>query len=69
MDKKWRIWSIEHGAWWGPAWRGYVLNKTKAGLYSYEEALKIVRGANKHRREDQVPNEAMILADDVSDDG
>lgn len=61
----WRIWSIEHNAWWAPHHLGYVQDKKEAGLYTYTEALEIVRGANQYRSDDQKPNEAMIKAEDV----
>lgn len=61
----WRVWSIEHNAWWAPHHLGYVQDKKEAGLYTYTEALEIVRGANQYRSDDQKPNEAMIKAEDV----
>ena len=57
---EWIIWSIEHGGYWAPNHRGYVKLKSEAGRYSYREALKIVRGANAHRGDNQAPYEAMI---------
>lgn len=57
-DPHWRIWSMEHDAWWGPSFRGYTQEIKLAGKYSYAEAVKIVRGANEHSGEH--PNEAMI---------
>lgn len=57
-DEKWVIWSIEHGAWWGPNHRGYVYVYDQAGEYTYDEALKIVQGANRVITND--PHEAMI---------
>ena len=63
MDKntKWRIWSIEHNAWWKPKWNGYTKEKSDAGIYEYEEALQIVREANEFTAD--TPKEAMILVD------
>jgi hypothetical protein len=40
------IWSIEHGAWWGPNRRGYTQDVRTAGRYSYEVAVDIVEDAN-----------------------
>lgn len=57
-DDMFLIWSLEHEAWWGPNHRGYFKEREKAGLYSFEEALKIVKGANIGLHD--VPNEAMI---------
>ena len=57
--------SMVHGAWWRENHCGYTDNRMDAGIYSYEEACKIVHGANKHQRRDDlsVPNEAMIRVD------
>lgn len=60
MNKKWLIWSIEHGAWWMPAHNGYTTSRDLAGRYGYEAALEIVEGANIGLND--VPNEAMIEA-------
>ena len=56
---KWLIWSIEHGAWWGPNQTGYYKLKDNAGRYSKEDAVEIVMTANKWAG-DKTPNEAMI---------
>lgn len=56
--KKWLIWSIEHKAWWKAGYRGYTELRWLAGSYSYDEALKIIDGANINKND--VPNEAMI---------
>lgn len=56
--KKWLIWSIEHNAWWASNSRGYTEIRENAGVYSYEDALKIVESANIN--ENDIPNEAMI---------
>lgn len=61
MEKTlWLIWSIEHDGWWAPGELGYVKRREDAGLYSYERALEIVDGANKHTGD--TPNEAMVFA-------
>lgn len=57
-DTEWLIWSIEHEAWWNPNHKGYTTHRTNAGVYSYEEALDIVKGANIGNH--NIPNEAMI---------
>lgn len=64
MKKLWRIWSIEHDGWWKPNSNGYTQYKGLAGNYSYEEALEIVKNANRHRRDDEAPNEAMVQCED-----
>ena len=67
---KWIIWSIEHGCWWRANSQGYCAEFSGAGVYSYEQALEIVTGANysltltkpkKHDRYLNTPHEAMIL--------
>jgi hypothetical protein len=40
------IWSIEHGAWWGPNRTGYTQDIAAAGRYSFEMAQDIVADAN-----------------------
>ena len=69
-NTKWLIWSIEHDAWWRPEKKGYTCVLKEAGVYSYEDACKIVEGANycltmpKRARYDKalnIPMEAMIL--------
>lgn len=60
--KEFLIWSEEHRGWWAPNERGYVNKREEAGRYSLDEALEIVRGAN--RMKNDVPNEAIVLADD-----
>lgn len=62
MKRNWIIWSIEHNAWWMPNHNGYVVERESAGRYSYEEALKIVKGANINKND--IPNEAMIHLED-----
>lgn len=57
--KEWYIWSIEHSAWWRASHNGYTEDFAEAGLYTYEEALKIVKGANMFGAKNE-PNEAMI---------
>lgn len=60
MNSYWHIWSIEHGMWWRKSHQGYTEIQDEAGVYTYEEALKIVKNANI--RMDDIPNEAMILS-------
>lgn len=62
VKDKWIIWSIEHTGYWGANRRGYTPYKSLAGIYTYEEALEIVEGANKYL--DSYPNEAMIKLND-----
>lgn len=72
-NTKWLIWSIEHDAWWAPNRKGYS-SLAYAGVYSYEDALAIVKGANycltldrtsdakkRNGRLLDTPQEAMIL--------
>lgn len=57
-ERVWIIWSIEHQAWWKPNHAGYVVTRTEAGTYTFDEARDIVKGANIG--EHNIPNEAMI---------
>lgn len=57
-EKHYKIWSIEHDAWWAPACCGYLKSRAEAGIYSEGEALDIVRNANIGLHD--VPNEAMV---------
>lgn len=57
-EDAWLIWSLEHEGWWAPDWNGYVEKRKDAGLYSFDEACKIIKGANIGDHD--VPNEAMI---------
>lgn len=43
--REYTIWSNQHHAWWGPDERGYTTLYEAAGLYTYEEAKKIVDNA------------------------
>lgn len=63
MERAYRIWSIEHGAWWKWSHMGYTKSKEEAGIYSESEALQIVRDANIMNRD--LPNEAMVEASDL----
>jgi len=58
MKNLWLIWSIEHNAWWCSNHNGYTKERSKAGAYTFKEALKIVAGANIGLHD--TPNEAMI---------
>ena len=58
MKRDFLIWSIEHNAWWKPLSRGYTEKREQAGRYTFQEACKIVKGANIMLKD--VPNEAMI---------
>lgn len=66
----WLIWSIEHSAWWCAKSKGYTIYFPDAGVYTYDEALKIVKGANycltlpRQKKYDKwlnTPQEAMVL--------
>lgn len=37
--KLYNVWSIEHGKWWGPNNCGYTEDKTKAGIYTYDNIM------------------------------
>lgn len=59
-ERSYLIYSYEHNAWWGPCSRGYVPEKTDAGLYSFVEAVRIVGAANRYLPAAAKPNEVMI---------
>lgn len=61
-DTWWFIWSIEHNGWWMPKSCGYARDKKHAGLYKYDEALRIVNNANMYQTSQAGPKEAMIKA-------
>lgn len=56
--KRWLVWSLKHGAWWGPNQAKYFTAKTLAGRYSFAEASDIVRRSNSHGQD--IPSSAMI---------
>lgn len=66
--RKWLVWSNEHRAYWGPGHSGYVEKRSEAGRYTYEEAVKIVYGANRYRKDEDFPFEAMILDEEPDND-
>jgi hypothetical protein len=41
MSEWYLVFSVEHGAWWGPLRSGYVRSLGDAGRYSLAEALDI----------------------------
>lgn len=47
---KYKIWSNQHSAWWGPNKSGYTTLYEAAGLYTKEEAEAIVRSATVQGR-------------------
>jgi hypothetical protein len=56
--RQYRIWSIEHTSWWRANSNGYSVNVEDAGIYSEEEALRIVGSANAFTVDE--PHEAMV---------
>lgn len=46
MNDSVRIWSFEHNSWWKPASLGYTPDENEAGIYTRQEAEKIVNNAN-----------------------
>lgn len=53
-----RIWSIEHDAWWRASWLGYTRELEEAGVYSEAETREVLARANAVRI-----NEAAIPLD------
>src|SRR5438093_9450187 len=46
-DRTFVIWSIEHNAWWRPAWCGYTESLDEAGRYAEREANEILERTNR----------------------
>jgi hypothetical protein len=61
-ERKYLIWSNEHGRWWAPHSCGYASIISNAGRYTKKEAAEICDGANKYIPDAEVPNEVMVLA-------
>lgn len=61
-DKKYLIWSNEHGAWWRPGWIGYTRTESQAGRYDKKEAMRICKDAAIATPQDAVKPEVMFLA-------
>ena len=55
----WIIWSIEHNRYWKAGEMGYTFDRKEAGVYTFDEALRIVTNANQFCAESD-PHEAMI---------
>lgn len=55
-----RIWSYEHGAWWGEGRWGYSTDPRQAGEYARDEAEKIVSDANRHLRTFEIRQEIIV---------
>lgn len=60
MEEKYLIWSFEHKGWWRENHSGYTTTQKLAGVYTYEEAIKICRGANYNLIKGEFPNETMV---------
>lgn len=55
------IWSNEHNAWWRPNSRGYAVDSTAAGIYSFNEARGICwKGRDGWTKSDVTPDEIMV---------
>jgi hypothetical protein len=65
-EKFYLIWSLEHKAWWGRAGNGYRKDRIEAGLYTFDEASKIVKDANIGLHD--IPSEAMVEFIEAQDD-
>lgn len=55
---KYRIWSIEHNAWWKPEGDGYTPYADEAGIYDEAGAFQIVQMANMPGL--NIPMEALV---------
>lgn len=54
------IWSFEHDAWWKPGRSGYTQDLYQAGLYTAEDAARIVEDANRFIEPGEKPNEEFM---------
>lgn len=61
------IWSNEHRAWWRPAGMGYAAQLEKAGIYTREQALKIVADSSAGWRLGGNPTEFAIPIRDAEE--
>ena len=59
-ERRWLIWSEEHGAWWRPGHAGYTRSMREAGRYGLEEAVAIIKEANRFLPPSRF-NEAVVL--------
>ena len=48
--KKYLVWSIEHGKWWGWNHSGYTTKREKAGRYTLEDAATNLSGGQSRPR-------------------
>ena len=60
MQQFWYIWSIEHNAWWGDNGHGYFDCIDDAGIFTQEEAMRIITDANINLDLLNCPNEARV---------
>lgn len=56
-ETKFVIYSREHNAWWRAGGAGYTRFPAEAGLYTLEEAFRIVNDANEFLDPEAGPNE------------
>jgi hypothetical protein len=57
---RFRIWSLEHNAWWRPNAAGYAVAISDSGIYSFEQAAEICEEANLYMHTWGKPNAAMV---------
>ena len=67
---KYKIWSIEHTAWWAPGASGYVRKWKDAGIFEQDRAFLIVKGANRAlgMSLSDKPDEALVPVEDGKDE-
>lgn len=64
---EWVVWSNQHGAWWGPKWRGYTTLFHEAGRYSSRDMRMILEKANSNLPAGQeYPDEVAICITEVA---
>lgn len=63
LTNTYHIWSNEHNSWWKPNHAGYTQRVEDAGVYDYDTAIAICRGANYEwdmNHTSKLPNELPI---------
>ncbi len=67
-----RIWSVEHNAWWKGGRSGYTKHIHESGKYTLSQANTICHDANKHgsvnNPDYNIPNETMVGIKNDEDD-
>jgi len=63
---KYLIWSNEHRGWWKPNRHGYTTRTDKAGQFTFDDAVDIIKDANRFKFEEimvEAPSRDLIELD------